>query len=407
MAHGAARAIGRAAWTGYQARMMCENAENLRNSLRDQMPVAQRYAYFDHAAVAPLPRSTTDAIGCWLEQAATQGDVVWPGWAKQVEQARSCAARMIGAKSTEIALVPSTTAGITLVAEGIDWQQGDNVVTLADEFPSNLYPWMHQRDRGVEMRTIPTDNGRLDINRLHEACDARTRVVSVSWVGYQTGYRHRIDEIAEIAHNSGALFFLDAIQGTAVLPLDVSQTPIDFLAADGHKWMLGPEGAGIAYLREEALNQLRPIGVGWNSVVGRHDFSHIELKLRPEAARYEGGTQNMAGMIGLGASLQLLTSQPTQLLTDAILSITDHACERLRAAGANVISRRDAEYDGHDPRSGIIAFELPGHDPMQVRHRCLESGIVLSCRGGRLRLAAHAYNNKEDVQRLIDALPKN
>lgn len=376
----------------------------LRDAFRQLMPVTERYAYLDHAAVAPLPRPAAEAIGRWLTQATQQGDVVWPDWAKQLEATRAAAAKLISAKPEEVALVPSTTHGISLVAEGLDWRQGDNVVTLADEFPSNLYPWMHQQDRGVEVRTVETDNGRVDLDALRNAVDDRTRVVSVSWVGYKTGYRQPIDDIAEIAHAAGALFFVDAIQGMGVAPLDVGHTPIDFLAADGHKWMLGPEGAGVAYFRQDRLDLLRPFGVGWNSVTGRHDFNHIELKLRPEAARFEGGSANMVGMIGLGASLKLLTDRPTEEFRQSILATSDYACDRLHAIGATVVSHRAAAPNGHDPRTGIVAFELPGRDPMEARRRCLEERVVLSCRGGRLRIAIHAYNNQSDIDRLTAAL---
>ena len=368
------------------------------------MPVTESWAYFDHAAVCPLPIPAARAIGHWLQQAQYEGDTIWPEWAAGIEKTREAAARMINAHSDEIALVPSTTAGINLVAEGLDWRPGDNVVTLADEFPSNQYPWINQRDRGVETRRVETDNGRLDLNKLRAACDARTRIVSVSWVGYATGYRHDIERIAEIAHEAGALFFLDAIQGLAVFPLDVALTPIDFLAADGHKWLLGPEGAGIFYVRREHLDRLRAIGVGWSSVVHSHDYSHIELKLKPSASRYEGGTMNMVGHLGLGASLELLNRLSTAAIGAAVLDFTDRACEALQGLGATVVSHRSFDDRGGEQRSGIVAFELPGRDPVAVRRHCLDRKVALSCRGGRLRISPHAYNNDDDLERLIDAL---
>ena len=147
---------------------------------------------------------------------------------------------------------------------------------------------------------LPTDvSGRLDLERLAEACDERTRIVTVSWIGFATGYRHDVAKIVEIAHKRGALMFLDAIQGLGVFPLDVNELGIDFMAADGHKWLLGPEGAGIAYIRRENLNRLRPIGPGWHSVAPGQDYTHIELNLRNAAARYEGGSQNNAGFLGV------------------------------------------------------------------------------------------------------------
>jgi len=251
---------------------------------------------------------------------------------------------------------------------------------------------------------VPTDDGRLDLDKLAAAIDGRTRIVSVSWVGFATGYRHDVERIVELAHGRGARVMLDAIQGLGALPFDVKQTPVDFLAADGHKWMLGPEGAGIAYIRREHLDTLRPFGVGWHSVVHEHDYTHIELKLKPTAARYEGGSQNMAGMIGLGESLRLLLDLGLEHVEAAILDITDRACERLAAIGARIVSDRRANHRGGRQRSGIVAFELPGRDSLAVKKHCLKQNVVLSCRVGRLRISPHAYNNEEDLERLMQAL---
>lgn len=383
---------------------MQNEIESVTQVMRALMPVAEQYAYFDNAAVAPISQPAADAMTRWTQQSLTSGDFVWPEWARSVEATRKQAAQLINATPGEIALVPNTTAGINLVAEGIDWQPGDNVVVLADEYPSNLYPWMHQHDREVETRMVATTHGRLDLDRLREACDSRTRVVSVSWIGFSTGYRQDIHAIAEIAHAAGAQFFLDAIQGLGVFPIDVQDLPVDFLAADGHKWMLGPEGAGVAYIRRENLERLRAIGVGWNSVVNCHDFSNIDYNLKPTADRYEGGSPNMPGMLALGASLEMLSQWPTADIAGAILDITDLACERLQSAGAKIVSHRAIEPNGHDPRSGIVSFDWPGEDPVAARGRCVDAGIILSCRAGRLRISAHAYNNEADVDRLIAAL---
>jgi selenocysteine lyase/cysteine desulfurase len=154
------------------------------------------------------------------------------------------------------------------------------------------------------------------------------------------------------------------------------------------------------------LDRLRPLGVGWNSVVHAHDFGRIELTLKPSAARYEGGSQNMVGMLGLGASLKLLNRTGIENIARAIMEITDLAIGELALIGAHVVSHRRVETSGHDPRSGIVTFELPGHDPQTVRQHCLNHHVALACRGGRLRISPHAYNNEDDVQRLIDALKK-
>jgi cysteine desulfurase / selenocysteine lyase len=381
-----------------------EAVEKTRERLRAAMPVAKRWAYFDHAAVAPLTAQAADTLQAWAAEAVNEGDTVWPDWSRRVEATRVSAARMIGATTEEIALVPNTTAGIGLVAEGLDWRAGDNVVTLADEFPSNAYPWLNLASRGVETRRVPTENGRLDLDQLAAAIDARTRIVSVSWVGYATGYRHDIARIVELAHERGVLVMLDAIQGVGAFPLDVQKTPVDFLAADGHKWMLGPEGAGIAYIRRENLERLRPIGIGWHSVVHSSEYTRIEFNLKPTSGRYEGGSQNMAGMLALGASLDFLHELGIERVSAAILDITDRACERLREIGAKIVSDRRMEHRSGQQRSGIVAFELPDRDPLAVKKHCLTRQVVLSCRSGRLRISPHAYNNEEDVERLVEAL---
>jgi selenocysteine lyase/cysteine desulfurase len=346
-----------------------------------------------------LPATTRDAVVRWAEQAALEGDTVWKLWEKRVKETRALAARMLGADAAEIALVHSTSEGIGIVAEGYPWQPGDNVVTLDNEFPSNQYPWLNLASRDVQTRRVPTDGGRLDLNRLEDACDARTRIVSVSWVGYLSGWRCDLAAVAEMVHRQGALLLVDAIQGLGVFPLDVKSTQIDFLAADGHKWMLGPEGAGLFFLRREHLDLLRPIGVGWHSVAHAADYGRIELALKTSAARYEGGSQNMVGFLGLAESLEFLAGYGQQALSQRILEITDLACRRLEEVGAAIYSPREGDH-----RSGIVSFELPGREALELKRHLLAAGVVTSARGGKLRLAAHAYNDETDLDQLIEAI---
>jgi selenocysteine lyase/cysteine desulfurase len=374
------------------------------SEFRSQMPVSRRWAYLDHAAVAPLPTSTVAAIQRWLAEASEEGDTVWPRWKQRLTETRHQLAELLNANAAEIALVPNTTAGLALVADGYPWSPGDNVVTLENEFPSNLYPWLNLQSRGVDVRRVEAPRGRVDLDRLVAACDARTRIVTASWVGFASGWRIDVGPLARAVHDRGALLCLDAIQGLGVFPLDVRATDVDFLAADGHKWMLGPEGAGVFYLKLEHLDLLRPLGVGWHSVPHSHDFQHVELKLRAEAARYEGGSHNMVGFLGLGTSLELLArlglGSARSAIADRVLELGNLAEARLRDHGAELLFERDPQHS-----TGILTFDLPGHDLQQVRARCLEQGVALSCRGGGLRISLHAYNDVSDLDRLIAALP--
>ena len=364
------------------------------------MPVARRWAYFDHAAVAPLSGYANLALTRFADDAAENGDAFYPAWTKQIEDLRRRAAGMIGAEVEEIALVANTTAGVNLVAEGFPWQPGDNVVTRADEFPANQYPWIRLADQGVETRRVETNGCRLDLDRLLAACDDRTRIIAISWVSYSHGFRHDLAELAEAAHRKSALLFVDAVQGLGVFPIDVKHSGIDFLSADGHKWMLSPEGAGVFYIRREHLDLLKARNVGWNSVKGAHEFNRIDYDLRDTAERYEGGSLNAAGFIALGASLELLCRFPAQARAERVLEITDLACKRLEGLGAVILSDRGS----HEHKSGIVLFELPGRDPQAIRRACFEKGVILSCRAGRLRVSPHVYNDLSDVDQLIEAI---
>jgi cysteine desulfurase / selenocysteine lyase len=368
-------------------------------SFRRAMPSAQTWAYLDHAAVAPLSGPASLAMAHWVQDAAENGSAHYPAWSRQIEHLRSLAAELINAVPEEIAFIPNTSTGVDFVAEGFPWKPGDNVVTRADEFPSNQYPWLNLADRGVETRRLPTDNGKLDLDQLEAACDAHTRIVTVSWVAFASGWRHDLDRLAQIVHRRGALLFVDAIQGLGVFPLDVKNTPIDFLAADGHKWLLGPEGAGVFFTRREHLNLLRPVGVGWNSVKNGMDFHHIDLVFKDTATRYEGGSQNVGGLLALEASIELLRQFGAEAISRRVLELTDLAWQRLEQIGAVILS---------DPRpahrSGIISFEIPGQDLVALQRRCMSQNVLLSCRAGRLRISPHAYNNASDIDRLIEAL---
>lgn len=367
--------------------------------LRRLMPVTAKWAYFDHAAVAPLPEPSRKAMADLIADQAENGDVNWPEWRKNVERVRRLGAEVIGAHEDEVAIVRNTTEGIGLVAEGFPWKEGDNVVVPSSEFPSNLYPWKHLASRGVEVRVVTAPDERLDLNAVDAACDSRTRIIAASWVGYATGWTNDPAALAEIAHRHGAYFFLDAIQGCGVRPLDIARSGIDFLAADGHKWMLGPEGAGILYVRGEVLDMLRPLLIGWNSVATAGDYSNPEMRLKRNASRYEGGSYNMAGIAGLAESLALLTRYGTASVHDSLIEITDNLCEQIQVVGAELTSVRSDER-----KSGIVAFTVPGRSPTEVRKHLLDRGVVVRERSGRLRASPHAYTSREDVDRLVEGL---
>jgi selenocysteine lyase/cysteine desulfurase len=367
-------------------------------TLRNEFPVTRHWAFLDHAAVAAPSERARRTLVEWAGDLAENGVVAEGRWLKRVEETRQRFGRLLNADLLDIAFVKNTSEGIDFVAEGFPWQVGDNVITSADEYPSNLYPWLNLKSRGVEVRCIASRGPRVDLDDLRDAMNGRTRLVSLSFVEYASGFRNDLDAVGELCRQRGVDFFVDAIQGLGVLPLDVRKTPIDFLSADGHKWLLGPEGAGVFWIRRDLVDRLRPISVGWNSVVGAWDFSTIDLTLKPHAGRWENGTLNVGGVAALGASLGLLLEIGIDAIEKRVLELTDYLCERALAAGLEVFSsRRPGDC------SGIVSLALAGDVKEWVR-RCRAAGIVVNQRAGRLRVSPHCYNTHEEIDRLVELL---
>jgi selenocysteine lyase/cysteine desulfurase len=369
------------------------------NDLRRECPVTKRWAYFDHAAVAPLTERARQTLVQWAADLAENGDVYDSDRVRKVEEVRRQAGRLLNADPLDIAFIKNTSEGVGIVAEGLPWRSGDNIVTAEEEYPANLYPWMNLAGRGVELRRVAGRDGCILLDDLRAAIDGRTRLVSLSFVEYASGFRNDLDAVGQLCREKGALFFVDAIQGLGVLPLDVRRTPIDFLAADGHKWLLGPEGAGLFWIRRDLVEQLHPVGVGWNSVIDSRNFARVEFRLKPHAGRWESGSLNVGGILALGASLELLLACGTDAIAQRIAYLTDHLCVGAERAGLTVYSARRP----HE-KSGIVSLLVRDGDVKAVVRRCRDAGIVVNQRAGRLRVSPHAYNTVEELDRLLALL---
>ncbi len=364
-----------------------------------EFPVTRQWAYFDHAAVAPLPRRSGNVLRAWTQEQELNGCVHWPEWEAKLEVIRGDVARLIGADPEEVAFVNSTTQGLGLIAEGFPWNDGDNVVTVSEEYPSNIYPWMNLADRGVSLRTVPSRDGRVWVEDLANAMDARTRLLTISYVEWTSGFRNDLDALADVCQSKGAALCLDAIQGLGALTIDVRRTPVDFVCADGHKWLLGPEGAGFLYVRRDWIDRLRPLGVGWHSVVGSYNDPLNVYQLKPNAQRWEGGSFNMPGLQAFGASVGLFHELGPDRVSRRVLENAEKGRRVAESCGWTVVGSRRPE-----DLSGIVALERSGTDPDAVVRFLRERGVALACRRGRLRISAHCYNNDDDFDRLERAL---
>ncbi|MFQ5418364.1 MAG: aminotransferase class V-fold PLP-dependent enzyme [Myxococcota bacterium] len=363
--------------------------------------MTKEIAYLNHAGVAPISTRVEDALRRYALEATSQGARRYGrSYDREIERVRGRAAQLVGARPEEIAFVKNTTEGLGLVAAGLDWRRGDRVVSCDLEYPSNVYPWWQLAPRGVETVMLPGVSGRLPIDSIADALsDPRVRMLSLSSVEFGSGARNDLEAIGGLCRERGVLFCVDAIQSLGCFPLDVERCGIDFLAADGHKWLLSVEGCGVFFAARRSLELLTPRVVGWRSVTNNQDFDSYHMDLQPGAGRFEEGTPNTPGIFALGAAIDLLLEIGIDAVGRRVLELTDAIAAGVARRGATVLSPRD---DG--AASGIVAFRLDDEDPADTVRRLHEEKVFVVARRGAVRTSPHFYNDRDDLERLFDAL---
>lgn len=369
-------------------------------NLDREFPVRKNLVYFNHAAVAPLPRRVAEAIAAHNDNVRDRGAADWRLWYAAIEETRAKVARFLGAGREEIAFLPNTSWGLNLVAQAFPWKEGDNVVTDDMEFPSNAYPWLALEKRGVECRLARNRKGRVTLDDIAAKVDDRTRIVAVSWVAFHNGWVFPIEEISKFCRERGILFVLDAIQGLGALPLDVEKAGVDVLAADSHKWLLGPEGCAVFYVSESARERVPPLFAGWWNIKHERGYLHYDLDFYGSARRYEPGTLATANIAGLAASIDLLSEVGPETIRGRILEV----CERLN----NGLTERGWEIASSEPlRSGILAAVPRNTDSRLLAKNFEERGIITAPREGFVRFSPHFYNDAAEVTRIFETVDKN
>ena len=367
-------------------------------SYRREFPVTEKYIYLDHSGVAPTSLRVKSAIEKFLNEAAEGGAFHYPKWAQRVNEIRSACARLINAGPDELAFVKSTSHGLSIVAEGLDWKPGDNVLIYEKEFPSNLYPWLNLKRKGVEVRIIPSRDGRILIDDIERLIDSKTRLLAVSSVQFSNGFRIDLKKVGALCRKNNVLFCVDAIQSLGVLPMDVKEYNIDFLSADAHKWLLGPEGIGIFYCRRELAERLAPPLIGWKCVRNEFDFDNPDFCLKTDALRFEEGSMNLLGIFGLGAAVDLLLEVGIENIETRVLGLGEIIIREAEQRGYRVLTPK-----ARSERGGNVTFS-GDFDPAAARDRLREKRILVNTRGGGLRVSPHFYNTKEELLAFFRAL---
>jgi cysteine desulfurase/selenocysteine lyase len=366
---------------------------------RDLFAVTENLTYLNHAAVGVLPRPTREALSAFIGAHAESGVVGVAPYELRMDEYRAAIARFIGGMPGSIAVLRNTTEGATILAQGVRWQPGDEVVLPDNEFPANAHPWLALRDRGVRIVLVPSSRERLTPDVLRKYITARTKVVTVSWVSFSDGYRHDLEALAQIAHANGALLFVDAIQGLGAFPLDVRAMGIDGLYSSGAKWLLALQGAAFLYVDSDLIDRLELALPGWRSVENMWDFLAYDQPLVNDATRYEGGTPNFIGALSLASSIAVLERAGTERIAQHVLGLTERLAEGLKSAGADTATVRSAATS-----SGIVTFTMPGTDSVELGAALQRDGIVTTYRRSGIRVAPHGYNTAEEIDALLEAV---
>ena len=369
-------------------------------SFRDEFPLCREYAFFNHCVMSPLPACTISTMKQVIDELLAKGALSSDALLGKMSRCRKLVADLIGARPSDVAFTANTTTGVALVATGLLWQPGDNVVTADLEYPGNVYPYWEQQRRGVELRWVKSKSGRLSVDDFAAAIDERTRVLAVSFVEFSTGFRNDLARLGQLCADRGVLFVVDGIQGIGALELDVKACNVAVLASGSRKWLFGPSGVGFFYCRPDVIDLIGAPNAGAFSVRNVEPFLDYDFELKPDAGRFMSGGANFLGVAGLAASLELLNRAGIRNVQARVKLLTDRLCEGLRARGYNVCSsREEGEW------SGIVCFDPKDRDGADVVQMLLDEKIVISYREGLLRVGTHFYNTFDETDHLVDCLP--
>jgi selenocysteine lyase/cysteine desulfurase len=370
---------------------------------RHEFPVEREKVFLSHAAVSPLPRRVTQAISHYLDLAAGDDqETVLPE--SVIQETRQLFARLLGAQPEEIAFVGPTSLALSYVASGFPFRKGDNLLIYLDDYPSNVYPWMALAERGVEVRLMNIrELGRIRLIDVQGQVDENTRLVALASGHFISGWRLDLAGIGEFLRRRGIAFCIDGIQTLGAFPTTVEH--IDFLAADAHKWLLGPCAAGILYVRKEWQERLRPPIYGWHNVRCPNFVAQEELSFKPDARRYEAGSANLLGLVALKAACELLLELGIDNIAAELLRKRQRLVPALQAKGWSVLLADSPPAHA----SGIVTLHRADADLPAVHQKLTDANIVTSLRADRtgrryIRLSPHFYNTDAELQRLLELL---
>ena len=366
-----------------------------------EFPVTRDKVFLGHAGVCPLPRCVSEAVSNYAREAGTgdQEHFIWPG---VVEDGRKLGAQLLNCQPEEVAFVGPTSLALSLIASGLKFRKGDNILIYFDDYPSNVYPWMALAERGVEVRLMNTRGlGQIRAVDVMGQVDENTKLVALASCHFISGHRLDINAIGKYLRSRGILFCLDAIQTLGAFPTTVEY--VDMLAADAHKWLLGPCGAGLMYVRREVQAQLTPQIYGWHNVRCPDYVAQEKIAFRGDARKYEAGTHNLLGVVGLMAAMKMLLELGVDNIARELRRKRESLVPALQAKGYSVLNAEATPEIG----GGITSFFAPGKDLAALHEKLSTANILTSLRTDRkgqkyIRLSPHFYNTDTELQRVVE-----
>ena len=371
---------------------------------RALFPICRDKIFLAHAAVAPLPGCVADAV-CAYTRASSHDHQEFGDVLRDVQRARHTCAQFLGAHADEIALLGPTSLGLSLFANGLDWQPGDEVLCYHGDYPANVYPWLELRRRGVTVRYLqPAAPGEITPGLVERSLSPKTKLVALATAHFFTGYRIDVEAIGALLHARGVLFSLDAIQTLGAFPLDVEKAHVAFLSADAHKWMLGPLAIGIVYVRRAHFERLRPTLLGAWNVVAPNFNAQDDIVFVPTAQRYEPGVLNIAGILGMKAALDFFLTTGMDAVAARLLELKAHLVPQLEALGCTILGPRDGAH-----ATSITTFRHATASSAALLAALEKAHIVASLRHDRegrdyLRFSPHFYNTESELDRAVAVL---
>ena len=367
--------------------------------LETEFPIRKTRVYLNNASIGPLPARSVQAAQQYLEHQLATANAHYPQWDETARRARHRFAPFVNASPDEIGLITNTTKGLLILANGLEWQTGDNIVIPEFEFPANVYPWKNLEAKGVELRFVPERDARFELDDFARLIDKRTRLLTVSFVEYSTGFRQNLEALGKLCRENRLIFCVDAIQGVGVIPLDVEATNIDFLALDGHKWLLGPYGIGFLYCRRDLMERLHGFR-GWMSVKKPSDYVDYDQSLAESAQRFEEGSLNYLGLHALERSVELIGEVGIGSIHRKVMALTRYLADGLTRKGYRIISSlAEAE------RSGIVAFDSPRFSSRDLVKDLLAENVICCVRRDFVRMSPHFYNSFAEMDQVLRLLP--